>query len=289
MNLTTRLVKECVLSGQKPRVGKRIACNACEDTTRFITHQVRMGTPAIGTVAGLCANQFDNSGQEAEHVEAKRKTFPLSRGAGRGHAVAYRPFNRKELNLDEAKHVCNMLVIMLGLSDVELGKIVLASPQVISQRLRTTEAWIQSMRLLLNLSIAELKKVVLWAPRVLGLSFDENVKPWLQSLRELLGLSDAELKKLVLRAPALLCLSIEENVKPSLQSLRELLGLSDAELKKVVLRSPTVLGLSFEENVKPSLQSLRELLGLSDAELKKLVLGWSSGRQPCCATASKRT
>ena len=56
----------------------------------------------------------------------------------------------------------------------------------------------------LDLSDAELKKIVLQTPQVLSFSYEANLEPKLAVLQRRLDLSEAELKKIVLRLPTVL-------------------------------------------------------------------------------------
>jgi mTERF domain-containing protein len=91
--------------------------------------------------------------------------------------------------------------------------------------------------------------VVLRLPTaVLGLSYEDNLKPSLAKLQERLGLSEAELTRVVLGLPRGRGLSYGVYLKPARAKLQERLGLSEAELKRVVLGLPPVLGLSYEDS-----------------------------------------
>ena len=63
------------------------------------------------------------------------------------------------------------------------------------QRADVTHSALQQ---LLGLSEAEVRKLVLALPSVLGFSIEENVRPTVAALRSLLGLSEAEVRKLSL-------------------------------------------------------------------------------------------
>ena len=80
----------------------------------------------------------------------------------------------------------------------------------------------------------------------------------------------------------MLGLSYEDNVKPTLAQLQEHLNLDAAELKKIVLGLPAVLGLE-PANVFNKLRHQQECLGLTDEELKVAVIAqpqcrWATGK-----------
>eukprot|EP01050_Picozoa_sp_SAG11_P020883 SAG11_NODE_3606_length_2343_cov_2.716132_2_plen_186_part_00 len=75
------------------------------------------------------------------------------------------------------------------------------------------EPTLAHLQVRLGLSEVELKRVVLRLPTVLGLSYEGDIEPTLARLQARLGLSEVELKKVVLRLPTVLGLSYEGNIE----------------------------------------------------------------------------
>lgn len=183
------------------------------------------------------------------------------------HILDYQ-YNR---NLEPALDV---LQAMLGLSQVELAKVMRACPQVLP--LCQHEALpdrLLGLRDVLRLdSSPALGRLVVKFPRLLTLSVDENVRPTMAALQSLLRLSDEEACHLVFRHPQVLSLRVEDNAVPTLAVLQERLALDREQLRALILRMPTALGLSAEANLRPKLDFLAESLEMPQAELRDAVL-----------------
>ena len=134
-------------------------------------------------------------------------------------------------------------------------------------------SWLQSS---LDLSDAELKKVMMRSPQVLGLSVEATLEPKLDWLQDRLDLDAAQLKKMVLRLPAVLSRSVEDNFSPRLDWLQMRLDLDDAGLRMMVLQKPAVLGYSIEDKMVPKLDWLQSRLDLNETELKQVIVTFPS-------------
>jgi hypothetical protein len=138
----------------------------------------------------------------------------------------------------------------------------------------------------LGLSEPELKKVVLALPTVLGLSYEDNIKPSLAKLQERLGLREAELK-VVLALPSVLGFSYEDNLKPKLDHLQSEVGLTLDALRELVLRDSRVLSASLDASLRPNIVLWRESLAEEGLQLAEVVA--KSGPRILRASFEKRT
>jgi len=162
----------------------------------------------------------------------------------------------------------------LGCTAEEAAKAERALFPNIADRLTRAQAnercsWLQSS---LDLSDAELKRLVMRSPQVLGLSVKNNIKPKIDWLQSRLDLDAGQLRKIVLRLPAGLGYSVEDNMAPKLDWLQGRLDLDEEELKKMVVVHPHLLGYSIEDNLEPQLGFFEEELGLSVSDVRAGIL-----------------
>ena len=170
-----------------------------------------------------------------------------------------------------ADEQCSWLQSSLGLSDAELKRLVMRSPQVlglsVKNNIEPTIDWLQSR---LHLDAGQLRKIVL-QPRVLGYNIEDNIAPKLDWLQKRLDLDAGQLRRIV-RLPAVLGYSVEDNMAPKLDWLQGRLDLDAAELRKMVLTHPQVLCYSIENNLEPKLGFLEEELGLAVSDVRAGIL-----------------
>jgi len=217
----------------------------------------RCAEPRCGACADFCIGRLGATQKEAAEAESRLL-----------------PEIRDQLTESQAQRVCEALQERLGLTKVQLKKIVLRHSPVLGIRVEETVLpRLAALQARLGLSEAEMKKVVLRWPAMLSIGIEDNLLPSLATLQARLELSEAELKRMVIRQPAIVGMSIDDNVLPSLATLQVRLGLSEAELKRMVIRHPAILGMSIENNVLPTIDFLQRELSLSHSALRERIVG----------------
>ena len=99
---------------------------------------------------------------------------------------------------------------------------MLTLPQVLSYSYEANiEPLLAALKRRLGLSEVELKKIVLTLPPVLGLSYDTNLEPTLAFLQEELQLSKEILREKIVSMPPLLSYSLAKRYRPRLEQCRE--------------------------------------------------------------------
>lgn len=130
----------------------------------------------------------------------------------------------------------------LGLTPSELKRTVTRVPEVLAYSSARAAATAAALRARLALDDLEFKKkIVLRLPQALGLDY-AAVGPELDALAAALDLADDELRKVVLGAPQILGLSYDDAVRPTVEALARDLGSAEAA-KAEVLRRPAALDL----------------------------------------------
>ena len=208
-----------------------------------------------GAAYDYCVQSLGCTAEEA--AKAERALFPN---------IADR------LTRAQANERCSWLQSSLDLSDAELKRLVMRSPQVlglsVKNNIKPKIDWLQSR---LDLDAGQLRKIAL-QPRVISYNIEDNIAPKLDWLQKRLDLDAGQLRKIVLRLPAGLGYSVEDNMAPKLDWLQGRLDLDEEELKKMVVVHPHLLGYSIEDNLEPQLGFYEEELGLAVSDVRAGIL-----------------
>ena len=138
-------------------------------------------------------------------------------------------------------------------------------------RIKSSSAALQTR---LALSDTQLRKIALATPELLGYRAEVSVLPKLTALQTRLALSDEQLRKVVLAKPNLLYYNFESNLLPKLGALQSRLELSDTQLQRIVMVQPRIATCDFKSNLGPKLDYLQSAASLTLSELRDRVIAF---------------
>eukprot|EP00445_Apocalathium_hangoei_P034739 CAMPEP_0203950220 /NCGR_PEP_ID=MMETSP0359-20131031/84412_1 /ASSEMBLY_ACC=CAM_ASM_000338 /TAXON_ID=268821 /ORGANISM="Scrippsiella Hangoei, Strain SHTV-5" /LENGTH=286 /DNA_ID=CAMNT_0050882373 /DNA_START=179 /DNA_END=1040 /DNA_ORIENTATION=- len=172
-----------------------------------------------------------------------------------------------EPDIDKVKPVLQWL-FELGLTDLEVHKVVVACPMVFRSRLEETSKPVALWLKGLGMDDSQVAKTITKFPQLITGRLEENLKPKVQWLKEL-GMEGSQVSKTITTFPQLFLCSLDANLKPKVQWLREL-GLNESQVAKAITKFPPLLGYSLENNLKPKVKSLKEY-GFTDTHIVRVL------------------
>ena len=162
----------------------------------------------------------------------------------------------------------------LKLSDKELTKIFVKSPDLLNKSGENIKQRLSLLREILDLpegDVEGVRKRIIIRPELLFWP-EESMKESQQWIQQRFGLGDTRIAQMCRNRLDLL-FSNTTTLDDKADSIQSELFLSDDELSDLVSKSPAILcGYSPEENIKPKLRYLRTRFELDDDALKHLVL-----------------
>ena len=162
----------------------------------------------------------------------------------------------------------------LKLSDKELTKIFVKSPDLLNKSGENIKQRLSLLREILDLpegDVEGVRKRIIIRPELLFWP-EESMKESQQWIQQRFGLGDARIA-LMCRSRSQLLSSNTTTLGDNTNSIQAVLSLSDDELSALVSKFSAILCCySIEENIKPKLRYLRTRFELDDDALKNLVL-----------------
>jgi len=190
--------------------------------------------------------------------------------------VANLKFTSKELNkilgrreeifstsVDRAHSRCNFLRD-IGLSDVDVKKLLLAHPRVLEYRVERTMQ--NRINFLMEIGVAEadIPKVVVRAPVIFACHVERTLRPRINYLIEEVGVPKEMIGQVIARHPLVVSHSVEEMMAPRVRFLREI-GVSKEGVAHMVAKHPQILQYKVE-SMLPRLQYLQSI-GMSEDDI----------------------
>ena len=176
---------------------------------------------------------------------------------------------------DNLEPTINDIQSSLELSDKELIKLIVQSPDVLTQNMSAVNikqrlSLLQEILDLPEGDVEGVRKKCIVSPPLLFWP-EESMKESQQWIQKRFGLGDAKIAQMCRNMPQLL-FSNTTTLDDKAASIQTALSHSDEELSKLVSKFPAILTCSPKENIKPKLRYLRTRFELDDDALKNLVL-----------------
>jgi len=139
-------------------------------------------------------------------------------------------------------------LVSWGLSEEQMSKLRSRSRWQkltgdVDSRIKPTLKWLSE----LGLSDVDIQKVVTSYPRIFSSSRDNALNPHVQWLSDL-GMDDSQVARTIVRFPRLFSYSLANKCRPVLQYLRDL-GFADSQIVRVLERVPMLLSYSLKRLV----------------------------------------
>ncbi|GLC45778.1 hypothetical protein PLESTB_001157000 [Pleodorina starrii] len=141
-------------------------------------------------------------------------------------------------------HPVRLAFLSVGVSADDLHRASRLEPALLNY---TTDRLHGIIDLLLNLGLSgsDIGKVLIAFPQAFQLSLDHHAQPVIEFLRRDVGLGPAEVRTLVTRFPSILGMNVKGQLRPQVAYLASL-GFPQESLPELVLSRPLVLGPGIE-------------------------------------------
>jgi mTERF domain-containing protein len=164
--------------------------------------------------------------------------------------------NYVDYNLDDhILPITRYFIQDLEYSSNEFSVILYKFPRVMTNSLRRIKSVVGYLRYQVGLSGVQVKRLLYQSPQIVSLR-NEHLHQQIESLRLLFDLSDEEVTRVMVAMPTLLVLSVSRNLEPKRTFLFETFGDDRAAVKAAVLRLPTLLGYSLEKRIRPRIEAI---------------------------------
>lgn len=172
------------------------------------------------------------------------------------------------------KPTLDALQSKLGLSSVELSKIILRMPSLIGASAKEGEGFqkrIHFLRTEVNMTMKDVKRAVIRQPSLLQYSVNATLRAKIDFLCNELCVPKSKVAKVIATTPGIMGLSLDENLRPSATSFMEYIEILDQDMGAIVVKMPQLLASSWKSNLEPKLRYLSNRLDLETPQLREIV------------------